>query len=263
MKFSVITPAFNSRRFLENGVCSVIAQRGGGVEVELIVVDGGSTDGSLELLASFGDAVDRVISESDQGPADAINKGFALASGDVVAWLNADDRYRPGALMRVAEQMRAYPDAAFVFGHCPIVDVEGREIRKGITRFKEAFFPISSRFTFQCINYLSQPACFFRRSAVQAVGPLRLDLKAAWDYEFLLRIWRQGRGVRLPEPALAEFCWHEGSISGQHFRRQFDEEFQAASADAGALSLQTLLHWGVKWGIIGAYSVMERQRRRT
>ena len=189
---------------------SVIAQREAGVDLEYIVMDGGSNDGSLELLRSFGDAIDLIISEPDQGPADAINKGFALATGDVVAWLNADDRYTAGALQRVQQGFADHPEAAFVFGHCPIVDLQGEEIRKGITRFKEAFFPLSSRFTFQCINYLSQPACFFRRSAVEAAGPLRLDLTAAWDYEFLLRMWREGKGVRVPSPALAQFCWHEG-----------------------------------------------------
>lgn len=261
MKFTVITPTFRSCSFLEGCVRSVISQRGEGVDVEYIVVDGGSEDGSLELLKSFGNEIDLVISESDKGPADAINKGFARATGEVITWLNADDRYLPGAFSRVKESLLQEPAVAFAFGHCPIVDLDGQEIRKGITRFKEAFFPVSSRFTFQCINYLSQPACFFRRSAVQAVGELRLDLKAAWDYEFLLRMWRQGKGVRVPAPGLAEFCWHEGSISGQHFRRQFDEEFQAAREDAGTVSLQTLLHWGVKWGIIGAYSLMARGRK--
>lgn len=261
MKFTVITPTFNSRSFLEGCVRSVMAQRGEGVEVEYFVVDGGSEDGSLELLQTFGEEIDLVISEPDQGPADAINKGFAKATGDVVTWLNADDRYMPGAFSRVKAGLLQNPAAAFAFGRCPIVNMEGQEIRQGITRFKETFFPISCRFTFQCINYLSQPACFFRRSAVQAAGPLRLDLKAAWDYEFLLRMWRQGSGIRIPGTALSEFCWHEGSISGQHFRLQFDEEYRAAKADAGTVSLQTLLHWGVKWGIIGAYSLMQARRK--
>ncbi len=261
MKISVITPTFESAGFLEACVRSVISQRAEGVDLEYIVMDGGSKDGSVELLRQFGDEIDVVVSEPDQGPGDAINKGFQKATGEVVAWINADDRYRPGALKRVVEVMEKNPEASFAFGHCPIVDLEGQEIRQGITRFKEAFYPVSSRFTFQCINYISQPACFFRRSAVEAAGPLCFDLKAAWDYEFFLRLWRQGKAVRIPAPAVSEFCWHEGSISGQHFRQQFDEEFQAAKADAGTVSLQTLIHWGVKWGIIGAYSMMERRRK--
>lgn len=260
MKFSVITPSYQSAAYLDRCVNSVLAQRGEGVEVEYLVLDGGSTDGSLDILRGCGGGIDRVISEPDRGPADAINKGLALASGEMIAWLNADDVYAPGALARVAEVMERHPDAPFCFGHCPIIDESGREIRRGVTRVKRAFYPFSSRFTFQCINYISQPAMFFRKSAQQKAGPLRLDLKAAWDYEFLLRLWRQGKGVVIPDPPLARFRWTAGSISGQHFRRQFEEEYEAAKADAGRWSLQTPLHWGVKTGIVGLYSWMTRSR---
>jgi glycosyltransferase involved in cell wall biosynthesis len=261
MKFSIITPCYQAERYIRDCVDSVVAQRADGIELEYRVLDGGSTDKTLAILNGYGDQIDSVISEADQGPADAINKGFTLATGDIVAWLNADDVYTPGILKRVEEAFLANPQASFVFGHCPIVDEQDMEIRKFITRFKECFFPFSSRFVFQCINYISQPACFFRRSAVEAAGPLRLDIQAAWDYDFLLRMWRQGKGVRIPNPPLAQFRWHEGSISGQHFRTQFEEEFQLAKTDAGTVSLQTLLHWGVKCGIIGAYSMMERRRK--
>lgn len=260
MNFSVITPSYQSAVYLDRCVQSVLQQRDAGVVLEYLVLDGGSDDGSLDLLSGYGRTIDRVVSEPDQGPADAINKGFALAGGDIIAWLNADDEYTPGALARVAEVMAQHPEAPFCFGHCPIVDASGQEIRKGVTRVKRACYPVSSRFTFQCINYISQPAMFFRKSALENAGPLRLDLKAAWDYEFLLRLWRQGRGVPIPDPPLARFRWTPGSISGQHFRRQFDEEYQAAKADAGAFSLQTLLHFGVKWGIIGMYALMTRDQ---
>lgn len=259
MKFTVITPSYHSAAYLDRCVKSVLAQRMEGVDVEYFVMDGGSKDGTLEILRGHGTAIDRVVSEPDQGPADAINKGFALATGDVVAWLNADDEYAPGALARVAEVMTRHPEAPFCFGHCPIIDESGQEIRKGVTRVKRACYPISSRFTFQCINFISQPAMFFRKAAQEQAGLLRLDLKAAWDYEFLLRLWRQGKGVAIPDPPLASFRWTAGSISGQHFRLQFDEEYQAAKADAGKWRLQTLMHWGVKWGIIGMYSLMTRR----
>lgn len=261
MKISIITPNRNGGRFLDACVRSVLAQRAAGVELEYLFYDGLSTDDSLARLEPHRAHIDRVVAEADRGPASALNKGFAAATGEIIGWLNADDLYVPDALARVAETMRRHPRAAMAFGRCLIVDEEGREIRRGITRFKEAFFPVSSRFTFQCINYISQPATFFRRSAYERAGGLREDLKAAFDYEFFLRLWRQGGAVRVPGPPLAAFRWHTSSISGQHFARQFREEFEAARADAGTWSLQTLLHLGVRWGIVGCYAWMTRRNR--
>lgn len=240
---------------------SVVRQRRDGTDLEYIVVDGGSTDGSLDMLRRRREDVDILISEKDAGPADAINKGLRTATGDLVGWINADDMLMPGALRRVADVMGRHPAAPLCFGSCPIVNEEGREIRRGITRFKELFFPISSRFAFQCINYVSQPATFFRRAAQQRVGLLRDDLKAAFDYEFFLRLWRLGPGVRVPGEPLAAFRWHAASISGQHFRRQFREEYEAACADAGRFSPQALLHLGVRWGIVASYACMAWSRR--
>lgn len=261
MKITVITPNFNGGRHLEACLRSVRAQRAEGVELEHIVLDGGSRDDSHTILERHRAEIDRLIIEPDRGPADAINKGFRLATGELVGWINADDVLAPGALARVIDTARRRPKAAFYFGRCRIIDEEDREIRRGITRFKEAFFPISSRFVFQCINYISQPATVFRRSAVEAAGPLRDDLKAAFDYEFFLRLWRQGGAVRVPGPPLADFRWHATSISGQHFARQFREEYEAARADAGRFAPQTLIHLFVRWGIVGCYTWMTRAQR--
>ena len=263
MKFSIITPNKNGGRFLEEAIRSVVSQRESGVDLEYIVIDGGSADDSLKIISSYEKDISQIISESDRGPVSAINKGLRLASGEIVAWLNADDRYHPGALKRVAEIMAEHPDRALCFGACRIIDEEGREIRRGITRFKEAFFPISSHFAIQCLNYISQPAMFFRRSALEAVGYLREDLVAAWDYDFILRLWRRGGAVHAPGPPLADFRWHAASISGRRFAVQFKEEFDAAARDAGSLAPQTLIHGIVRWGIIGAYTLMAAYRKRT
>ena len=259
MRVSVITPCFNSRRFLETMLKSVALQREGGLEVEHIVLDAGSTDGSAELLQAHGAGIDRLVLEPDQGPADAINKGLALASGDVLAWLNADDLYAPGALLRACEALARHPAAALCFGHCPVIDAEGQEIRHSITRFKEFWYPLSCRPMIQTLNYVSQPAMMFRRSAFEKAGPLRIDLKAAWDYEFLLRLWRQGGAVRVGRPPLAYFRWTPASISGQHFERQFREEYEVAAADAGRWAPQTKLHGLVRWGIVTIYNRMARR----
>ncbi len=257
---TVITPNRNGARFLEKCVQSVIDQRRDGVRLEYLVLDAGSTDDSLKLLECYADDVDSLVSEPDDGPADAINKGLRRATGEIVAWLNADDAYYPGALRRVLDAFAGRPDKALGFGRCVIVDEADAEIRRGITRFKECFFPISSYFTIQSINYISQPAMFFRRSAMEQAGLLREDLKAAWDYDFILRLWREGGGFHIPGPALSAFRWHAGSISGQHFRQQFREEYEVAVADAGRWSPQALLHWCVRWGIVGSYTLMTRFR---
>ena len=263
MRISVITPSYNSKCFLETTVKSVLQQRESGVDLEYIVLDGGSDDGSLDILEKYRAEIDQLVVERDTGPANALNKGLSLATGEVVAWLNADDIYFPETLKRVALTLSCHPNASFCFGRCPIVDEEGKEIRTGITRFKEIFFPVSSAFTHQCINYLSQPALFFTRSAVEAAGPLREDMVAAWDYEYFLRLWRYGGGVRMKGDPLAAFRWHSGSISGQHFKIQFQEEYEAAKADAGALSMQTGLHYCVRWGIVAIYSLMSTFRERS
>jgi len=256
MKFTIVTPNKNGGRFLEETIRSVISQKESGVDLEYIVIDGGSTDDSLKIIRCYEEDISQIISEPDRGPVSAINKGLRLASGEIVAWLNADDRYLPGALKRVVQVMAVHANRALCFGACRIIDEEGWEIRRGITRFKEAFFPISSQFTIQCLNYISQPAMFFRRSALEAAGPLREDMVAAWDYDFILRLWRQGGAAHVPGPPLADFRWHPGSISARKFAVQFQEEFEAAARDAGRLAPQTWIHGIVRWGIVGAYTLM-------
>ncbi len=260
--FSIITPNKNSERFLERTIQSILTQRSDGVDLEYIVLDGASTDDSLKIIDRYKDRINTVVSEPDTGPVAAINKGLRMARGEIIAWLNADDIYHPNTLARVLEVMDANPKAALCFGSCRIIDEQDREIRRPITRFKELFFPLSGRFTIQCVNYVSQPAMFFRRRALDQAGLLNETLKAAFDYDLTLRLWRHGGAVRVPGPPLADFRWHAGSISGSHFQVQFREELQAAARDAGPLAPQTLIHHGVRWGIVGVYGLMALTRVR-
>lgn len=256
MKFSIITANKNGERFLEESIESVLTQRTDDIEIEYIVIDGASTDRSTAIIDKFLPRLSYFRSEPDNGPADAINKGLSRATGEIVAWLNADDRYYPGALGRVAQIMRLHSDKALCFGPCNIIDENGDEIRRWITRFKAFFFPLSSRFTIQCLNYISQPALFFRRRALEAVGLLDNDMLAAWDYDLTLRLWRQGGAVCVKGAPLADFRWHAGSISGRGFATQFKEEFEAAKEDAGPWAPQTWIHYAVRWGIVGIYAFM-------
>lgn len=260
VKVTVLTANYNGEAYLEESIRSVLAQRSDQFELEYIMIDGASKDDSMKILEAHRGDFAHLVSEPDTGPANALNKGLKMATGDLVGWINADDHLYPGAIDRAVEAFHAHPGKSFFFGKCPIVNEQNEEIRKGITGFKEAFFPISSLFTLQCINYVSQPGSFFTGKALAAAGLLREDMKAAWDYEFMLRIWRQGGGVCIPHPQ-ASFRWHPGSISGSAFRTQFKEELEAAAADAGRLSPQALIHWFVRWGIVGSYSVMQALRR--
>ena len=260
MKFSIITPNYNGERFLERTLQSIIRQREDGIDLELIVVDGMSSDGSLRILEKYREEITHLVIEKDSGPANAINKGLTLASGNVVAWLNADDLYYPGALARVLEVFTQHKDAALCFGRCPIIDENGVEIRKFITLFKEWFFTFSCEFTYQCINYISQPALFFHRDALSNAGPLREDMVAAWDYEFILRLWSFGKGIVIPGEPIAAFRWHEQSISGQNYKIQFQEELAAVIAKLGKWKMQVLLHHCARCGIVGAYDGMTLSR---
>jgi glycosyltransferase involved in cell wall biosynthesis len=262
MKFSIITPNRNGERYLETAIQSVLIQKQDNIDLEYIIIDGESTDSSLQIIDRYKSGISMLLSEPDTGPVDAINKGLKVATGEIIGWLNADDQYHPHAFKRVLKAFKSDPEKALCFGRCRIIDEEGREIRKWITCFKEFFFPISSHFTIQCLNYISQPTLFFRSKAQKAVGFLRQNLVAAWDYDFILRLWKQGGSIciRKPEP-IADFRWHTESISGRRFFTQFKEEAEIATADAGALAPQTLLHYGVRWGIVGIYSLMSAFRK--
>jgi len=262
MKISIITPNYNGARWLARCMDSVLSQElADGDELEYLFMDGASTDESMAIAEARRDRMVAIVSEADTGPADALNKGFKRATGDLIGWLNSDDVYQPGALAKAAEAARSHPKKSFFFGKCRIVDEEGEESRGFPTFVKNACFPFSSHVLIQCINYVSQPASWFRRSALEAIGgELRPDLKAAWDYDLMLRLWRQGGGQRIPGGPLADFLWHPGSISGTFFEQQFKEEWEVAAADAGRFSPQAGIHALVRYGIVGCYRFMNRPK---
>ena len=258
-RITVVTPTFNSAKYLEQTLQTVAMQRSPELSVEHIIMDGGSADGTAELVRKYAHPDTKFVSSSDAGPADAINKGFAISTGEYLCWLNSDDYYAPNALHRAVETLEKNPRKAFCFGHCPIVDADGNEIRVVITRFKEFWYPISCRFFVRILNYISQPAMVFRRSAFVAAKPLRADLKAAWDYDLTLRLWKHGGAVRIKRPELAFFRWTPDSISGRHFELQFQEDVQCVAEDAGRFALSTTVHRLCSLFIILCYTRMAKR----
>ena len=259
---SVITPSFNHDRFIKRAIDSVQAQRGAGTKFKLehIVMDGGSTDGTVGLLREYGPAV-RWVSEKDNGQADALNRGLALAGGDVIGWLNSDDAYEPGALETVAAVFESEPATQWVYGKVRIIDEADREIRRWITAYKNFRMRRYRYGKLLAENWVSQMGVFWRRSAGQAAGPFRVDLHYCMDYDFWLRLGARWAG-RFIDQYLAAFRWYATSKSGAGFGKQFREELNVAIANAAGKYPWSILRHRVNYfKIVAAYNLMRWLRR--
>jgi len=185
---SVVTPSLNQKRFIEETIKSVLSQDY--PNVEYIVVDGGSTDAIVDVLKKYSDQI-KWLSEPDAGQADAVNKGFKIAKGVILGWLNSDDIYLPGTLAYVGEYFANHPDVDVVYGDAYYVDQNGAIIRP----YRTLDYSWES-LAHEC--YICQPTVFFRRRVLDRVGHLNVKLRLALDYEFWIRIFRQYPPARLP-----------------------------------------------------------------
>jgi glycosyltransferase involved in cell wall biosynthesis len=189
---SVVTPSFNQAAFIEDTLRSVLAQDY--PNTEYMVIDGGSTDGSVAIIRRYASRISYWVSEMDRGQAHAINKGFERARGDILAWLNSDDTYLPGALSSVAACFAERPDVDLVYGDYVYIDPEGR------TLLRRRLFDSMSYETLLYHDYLGQPAVFFRRSLLDKVGPVDEQLYYHMDWELFLRMWKVCQPLHLRVP---------------------------------------------------------------
>src|SRR5512140_333329 len=153
---SIITPSYNQAAYLEQAICSVLDQDY--AHIEYLVVDGGSTDGSVEIIQRYVSRLAWWCSEKDSGQAEAINKGMQRAHGEIVAWLNSDDLYLPGAVAAAVRTFAEHPQAALVYGDMRSVDGENRTIN--LQRYRQL-----SLADLLCFEIIGQPAVFMRREA--------------------------------------------------------------------------------------------------
>jgi glycosyltransferase involved in cell wall biosynthesis len=190
LSFAIVTPSLNQAQFIERTLRSVLDQ--GYAPLEYIVCDGGSSDGTLRQLASYGDSL-TLVSEPDTGQAAAINKGIQRTSGEIIGWLNSDDVYCPGAIETVASVFAAHPEVDVVYGDADLLDENDVVLRPYYT---EPWNP--ARLVDRC--FLCQPAVFFRRTVIDRFGPLNERLHYCLDYEYWLRLAKGGaRFEYLPE----------------------------------------------------------------
>jgi glycosyltransferase involved in cell wall biosynthesis len=206
MKISIVTISFNQARFLEQAICSVINQDY--PDIEYIVVDPGSTDGSREIIEKYRDRISKIIFEPDEGPADGLNKSFACATGEIYGFINADDALLPGALRSVAKAMIKKPETDVVCGHIYKVDKDLRLIRR-----LRATIVTPYRYVYGGVQ-ITQQGTFFRKLAYYKTGGFNTKNRTSWDGELLLNIALTGGQFFVLNKYLALFRVYDDSISG-------------------------------------------------
>ena len=191
-KVSIVTPSYNQARFIEETIRSVLLQ--GYPDLEYIIIDGGSADGTVDIIRKYEKWLTYWVSEPDRGQSDAINKGWRLAQGDVLAFLNSDDIYMPGAVRTAAAFLGQNPDTGMIYGECNIID-EHSHLKR---RFKTADFRIEKVLCGEP-NVIPQPSAFIRRTTIDKVGLLDIDMDMAMDLDLWVRIGLKHSIVHIPE----------------------------------------------------------------
>lgn len=233
-RISIVTASLNQGRFIEDCLRSVADQ--GYPDVEHIVVDGGSTDETAAILEAWRDRLTHVVIEPDDGAADAINKGLALCTGDVVAWLNADDFYLPGALEKVAEAWRAAPNAGFWFGNGQRAAEDGTLV--------ERFCPYPITYARDALvfglNYVLQPSTFMNGALMREIGGLDTTLRYGFDWELWLRLADRAEPAAIEADLSASREYGDtltatGSFARAEELRRIAERFSGQALTPGAL----------------------------
>lgn len=216
---SIVTISYNKGPYLEECLRSVIEQDCAGVEY--VVADPGSSDGSRDILQRYRDRIGTLIEAPDDGPADGLNKGFAATRAPILGYLNADDRYVPGALRHVVEYFAAHPDADVLCGAIRLIDEHGRpHLRKRAADH----FHLANYAAGTCM--IGQQATFFRRRAFDAAGGFNVENRIAWDGELLVDMALAGARFVPVGRVLGEFRIYAATITGSQNYRQRLEEYR-------------------------------------
>ena len=250
-KISIITPSMNQAQFIERTILSVLGQNY--PFLEYIVMDGGSQDGTIDILKKYEDRL-KWISEKDEGQADAINKGLRMATGDIVAYLNSDDIYEQGAFARVAGYFLAHPETRWLTGRCRIIDDLDQEVRRPITAYKNILLRRFSYSLLLITNPISQPATFWRRQIVEELGVFDKNEHFVMDYDYWLRVGKK-YPLAILDDYLASFRVYTTSKTSSSYLRSFREEVEVARRHSDS-SMLNALHWLSYLGIAASYVVL-------
>lgn len=211
---SVVTPSYKQAQFIEENILSIKNQDY--PNIEHIIMDGGSTDGTVDILKRY-DNILTWVSEPDKGQSDAINKGFKMAKGEIIGWLNSDDAYTiPNAISTAVEALNRHPDIDLIYGHCLEINEKGDVTDMGKS-------PEFSHYRlFNYLDFIPQPTVFFRRTLFDKVGYLDESLHYGMDYDFWLRIGKVSNMMLVPK-VMAEFRYSPHSKSGSQEKEFWPE----------------------------------------
>lgn len=269
---SITTPSYNQAQYLEATIQSVLRQDY--PAHEYFVMDGGSTDNSVDVIRRYEDRLTGWLSERDKGQPDAINKGWLRSTGDILGWLNSDDLYCEGAFRRVAEEFAAHPEMMVLAGHCQLMNEQGEIVSAKFARRFDVM-----RILMTGGDVPGQPAVFIRRSVFENVGLLRTDMYYLLDYDYWIRVGlRYADAMRCIDAPLAISRFWLGTktltgvqaIADEH-RRLLDEyvekkilpaEYLARSGEAyaGTYWKQASLEWQAGQGSKARISIRQAYR---
>ncbi|MGM7719637.1 glycosyltransferase [Metabacillus sp. Hm71] len=205
---TVITPSYNQGKFIEETIESVLQQDY--PFIEYIVIDGASTDNTLEILSKYTDRI-KWISEPDQGQSNALNKGLSMAKGSIIGWLNSDDLYCPGAIKRVVETFQQHPDISGVYGPIKDIDTNGNVIGEYLSKnFQYSLLPHAC--------FIAQPSCFMKKQMLIDVGGFDETLKHCMDYELWMRAGKNHKFLNITLPHLACNRNHTDTKTNKQFQ---------------------------------------------
>jgi glycosyltransferase involved in cell wall biosynthesis len=220
---SIITPSFNQAQYLEQTIQSVLNQDY--PNIEYIVIDGGSTDGSVQVIKKYQDKIKDWVSEQDAGQTEAINKGFAKAEGEILAWINSDDAYNPNAVSEAVKYLIEHPNVGMVYADCNFIDEHGNVIGK--FNAKQTNYKMLR----QGSVHIPQQTMFFRKKYWSELDP---SFYFAMDYDLWTRIAKQAEIKYLHGKVWANFRIHTSSKTNVNDMRGWDEMLRVHYRDGGS-----------------------------
>lgn len=223
---SIVTPSFNQAQYIESTIQSVLMQEY--PRLEYLVVDGGSTDGTVDIIRKYEEKIAWWVSEKDKGQTDAINKGFAHATGDILAWLNSDDTYEPGAISAAVKYLQQHPEVGMVYADCNFIDERGNVIGRFASRQTD-HGKLRRGYV-----HIPQQTMFFRADLWKQVGPLDPSFYFAMDYDLWVRITQYAPIKYLPGKTWANFRIHTSSKTNVNDERGWKEMLRIHYRDNGS-----------------------------